>query len=732
MTLRWRVSVERVAKAFAVVACAWFAVAAAWNMFAMPGSGHLGAGNAGAALTAEQIVRWKILYPGWDYFASQPPSPSTYYCHHPFGVHWTSALAQAIFGSRDFVLYLPAVIMSALTPPLLYKIGKEHWGVVAGAVAACSFVVLPITLGFANYHNLEVMCIFGAMLFFWGHSRYQATSKPRYLVASLLGISTLAIGDWIGYVIAASLLGWSMVRAFVLPRHLMPPISIRPYARWWALSAAVAVLWLTFFVALFQHADKLQDWLSSAHGRGSDGTTLAHVLEARKYWIEFSFTPLAILLGKIALPICVLRLCLRRRDEEIYSLAMLLAATVQYVAFKSGADVHAFWPHYFGAYFALAMAQVAATIESGALRLAKRRWPERAPRIALAVSLGLGIFPALVIAPDGVRALKNWRLTGGRYNDNGTLIRTDHDLLAVLRHVVLPAMPPGTPLDVSSTTGWYWNHQWVNYGRKERIVATPLAAQDGAQHAFWMGRAQGISAEQQKQIAQTTHLRIYGDTWIVDQRETAGPVDAFSLNEREPNFFEWYLHSGIEPVREPSSTPDPFATWEWRTHLGQTGTRPDGEPKTIDQERIAHNAAREAGDTARAQSLRSKIESALDRSVGTRFENGVTLVGARVVPGVNPRLEIWFEGGADPSEAYFHVRSIVEKRNPTSTIPPDFTEREMAWQTPLPPKLWKSGFLYRIDAPLNHRIGSERYFGYFSPGPRREDGRPSTDLATVL
>jgi hypothetical protein len=87
-------------------------------------------------------------------------------------------------------------------------------------------------------------------------------------------------------------------------------------------------------------------------------------------------------------------------------------------------------------------------------------------------------------------------------------------------------------------------------------------------------------------------------------------------------------------------------------------------------------------------------------------------------------------------EVSFNVRSTVEARAPFSLIPPDPTDREMAYPPTLSTKLWRPRFLYMTDAVLNHRIGRERYAGAWqsrdgSPPPRRTDGKPDTTLAVV-
>jgi hypothetical protein len=258
-----------------------------------------------------------------------------------------------------------------------------------------------------------------------------------------------------------------------------------------------------------------------------------------------------------------------------------------------------------------------------------------------------------------------------------------------------------------------------------------------AAHPFWVARGSGLLSDDQRRISAAAHVRIFGDTWVVDQREPAAPLDAYSLNEREPTALEWLIFGGTEPTRSIGGLPDPWLTWEWRTHLGQRADLPAGEPITIDQMRIAHNMAVDRGDTAAAQGWRARIEAQLDRSVGAPFDQALRLVGVRVTQGVQPRVESWFECGAPiPSEAFFQVRSTVERRASWSLIPPDLTDREMAWPASLPTRLWRAHWLYVAEAVLNHRIGVERYWGYWTSRdvgstPRRMDGQAETTLAIL-
>jgi hypothetical protein len=728
---------ERTARIVTVVACVWFAFAAAWGMCQIPGGGHTDSGSVGVTGAALSIVRFHTLYPSTDWYTVTPPPPATYYCHHPFGVFYCTAFFLWIFGHQDFVVRLSPILMSIAIPPLLYGIGKRYGGHAAmGAVAACAYAVVPIAIGFANFNNLETPAIFGSLLFFWGHTAHQATGKRRYLAASLAGQAVVCSADWVGYLLVAPLLGWGLLRAFVLPSRWTPRFAFRPYARWWALSTAIAVGTFVLWIGLFIKADKIGDWIGSAEVRASDGTSLWTALEARKNWIDFSFTPLAIALGKVALPICLLRALVIRRDEEFYSLSVLVGSVVQYVAFKRGADVHIFWPHYFAEYYALALAQLAGTL--GAIgRWTSRRFLEdsRASTIGAWTTLALGLLPSIAMAPDAVRSLPIWRRTGGRYDDNGSITRNDIDLLYVVKKVIVPRKPPGSTIEVNPSSGWWWEHSWTFDGPSDR-AGDPTPGQPAASNrAFWLGRASGLSADDQRRIASRAHVEVYGDTWVVDQRMGPAPIDAWTVEEGNPNPIEWLRYGDWEPMRRIGPAPDPLRTWEWRVHMNQPATLPASEDAhSIDDLRILHNAAIYDHAADRAERLREKIDAQLDRTVLARFDQGIEIVGVRVTKGAQPKLEVWFlASGPTPADAAFHVRSTIERPARLSLVPADTVDREMASPPTLPTKIWRPGFIYKLDVVLNHRIGVERYWGAWSGSspPRRLDGQPETTLVVV-
>ena len=724
---------ERVAPWVAATASVWFALAAAWGMFGPVPAGHYGT-MGGQGIIGENMVRWHIWGPVWDYVTTKP-TPAMYYCHHPWGPFWMDAVVYALFGHHNFILPLPAVLMSAATPPLLYGAARDAWGKVAGAAAAVGFVFLPITLAFANFHNVETTVLFGCALFFWGHGRMLKTWRVRHLVASLVGAAVAESGDWPAFVMLATFLGVSLVR-LLLPKRLAPPVWFRRYATWWALAASVSVGMLVLWVALFMRSDKLGDWLSSATSRGTGGETasLGAALEARKYWIEISFTPPVIFVGKLAAPLALVRLLWRRRTEEAYSLSILAGATVSYVFFKQAADVHIFWSQYFGGYFALAFAQIVATLAELGPAIARVTRAHRATTVMRAAALAVTIVLGLALSPDALRTLRYARETGGRFDEHGHAISSETNIIYVM-YRLKDRLPPDTGVDVFSPyMMWSWAYGWASAGEGRNVSTLPTEhAGAGDPHPIFMARASGLTVEQQKTLVSTFHVEIYDDeVWVVDRRHPTAPLDAYSFDEHEPSLGEWYFIGGVEPIRE--YVRDPFSTWEWRTHLGQVATPPDAPPKTLEQKRIAYNMALSEGDAPKATALWAELERALVREPAATFTQGISLLGFYRIGGTEPRIVLLFQTTQPlAGDVAFNVSASMEKPKLLSLIPVDPSERYVSMPPALSTRLYRPGFIYSHRVVLRQRVGVERFWGSFqskdgSPAPVRIDGLPQTPL----
>ena len=701
---------ERVARAIVVIATVWFTLAAAWEMFGPLLAGHY-ASAAGMGIIAENMLRWHILGPVWEYTATAPGA-GLYYCHHPWGIFWTTTALMRMLGRHDYICRLAPVLLSAATPPLLYAIGRAVWRPAAGAATAASFVVLPITLAFAGFNGLEVPVITWTLLGLWGFVRMTQTGYRRHLAVAVVGLLLACNSDWAAFLLVGALLGFGVVRAYLLPTFFGKVQSERRYAQWWALTSSVAVLTFVIYLAVFQKAGKLDD-LFGSYGQRSSGNAVAldQVLLSRRYWIELSFTPIAIGLGKLAAFVSLLRLFVLRREHEVLPLGYLAMATAQYLIFKQGADIHIFWPHYFGAYFALGMGALVATIAPAVALFSKsvaslpRRAAAANPGRAGLITLGIAMLPIAAIARDGLPALRYAHETGGRFNEKGLLIHSDGAKTAFLRFLE-PTLPRTGTVEMHEGMKTTWSQVWALKGRPvAQLRPLPVPGRPSKGTIAYLADTRFLLDSLQGELASGSHVTAVGPFWKVVPGEAAAPIDAYSFAEREPSWWEWYFISGTEPHREVVA--DPWLTWELRTHFGQPAVAPTEAPVTLEQKRIAHNIAVAAGDEGRARELLEEIDKALT-PVHAKFDDGSELRGTTYHEGARSLLTLYvLAGGPSVADVQLAVRSRVMKRAALSLTVADPTEREVGIPPGLAPQRWKKGFLYSDPVAIRKRPGTE-------------------------
>lgn len=720
----------QVSRAVLLLATAWFALAAAWELLGPPLAGHY-ASSASMGIIAENMLRWGIPGPVWEYTAAKP-GPAMYYCHHPWGIFWTTAAFLKLLGRHDVVCRLPAVLLSAATPPLLYAIARSAYRPAAGAAAAAAFVVLPITLSFANFNALEVPVMAWTLLGVWGYVRLLQTWRRRWIAVSALGLTLGMHADWPAFVLVGGLLAFGALRGFLAPARLFGPVAPRRYAQWWVITAASAVLTLALYVALFHRAGKLDDLLQSYAMRSSGHEApLLTVLASRRYWLELMFTPVAFALGALGASLCTARLLARRREHDALPLLYLAMASVQYVIFRQGADIHIFWPHYFAAFLALS---AAALTDMGA---ALARHGAASPGPALA-ALGAVLLPLLLILRDGVPALAYARATGGRFNEKGLLIDSDGDKIALLRWLS-ERIPRDAPVEMHAGMKHTWAQVWALGGRVVSVERPPPSAPP---RGLYLADSRFLPDVAQAELARRGGVIAAGPYWMIGapavmnailpgKGAAPGPgIEALSFEEREPPLWAWYLISGTEPLR--SLSPDPLLTWELRAHFEPSAPPPPlpPAPRTLEQRRIAHNAALAAGDEASAAALRAEILAALS-PVAARFEDGTEILGAAYQDGARPLLTVIVQAGGPlaPGVA-LSVRSRVVARAPLSTTMPDPVEREVGLPMAIAPERWRRGFLYADPVPIRKRPGTEVFVASFRGrgAPRREGGGPAVEV----
>ncbi len=718
--------VERVAKIVVIASTVWLALAVTWGLFGPIGGGHW-AIVASRGIMADNMVTWGLWGPVREYALSRP-TPQAYYVHHPWGTYWVIGALAKVFGRHPFVPRLEPVFMCVACPPLLYGIGRALWGPVPGALAALAYAVLPIVLAFGNFPGFEGPLNFGVLLTTWGYVRFQQKWRRRWMAVSLAGMLWGINSDWEAGLFVGAVLGTLLVTSFFLPRWF-GRVDARRFGQWWAFSFCIVVLTVFAYIAYVKHIGAVDEFLNQEAKRekGND-QALRQVLDGRRYWIDVSFTPLAVVVGKIAAPIFLFRLLLLRRPLEIFPLAILLMATVEYVHFKNGADVHTFWPLPFAPYWALSVGVVAKTVLDIAgwvvARLAVIPPVLTKDAIAFGVFGAIGLLPLLVL-PDGIRGLYYARTTGGRFNDRGRRIFQDVDKSEASAWLASRMTAPSR-VQVHTSMHGTWAIDWA--------IRRPTAPADGAPARSTNGEDRYLLTDlafmkvaDQVRMARDFHMVAVGQFVLIDRAAPPAPADGYVFEAREPRPLEWYFVSGTEPIR--TVRPDPWYTWELRDEFGQTPNPPppfDPPPAGLDDLRIAHNAALATGDAARANDLQARLQAKIDPQAATKYTDGTLLLGEVFTPGVAPTLDVYFQasGPAASDEEQFDIQAFVERAPLLSMVEADNRPKATAMPLVIPPRLWKPGFIYVDHTEIRHRPGRERYVGFFVGGPEAARPRP--------
>jgi hypothetical protein len=685
-------------------------------------NGHFASITA-IGMAGDNMWRWHTILPIIGYLDRLPSGPS-YYMHHPLGLFWDIALLGKVFGFHDWVLRVPPLFYVTLTPFFIYRIGRDVWGPLPGGLAALAYVALPITIVYANYHDLEQPYIFGVVVASWGYVRFTRTWRERYAIAGALGFFFAVNHAWWGYLWGLFFLPWIFVRGFVLPERLVGPVRARVFGRYCAMMCAALGFAFLLELWVLKKSDRLSDVIGSFFVRkGDQSLPLDQVLRSRAYRIELMFSSLAIRLGKLAAPIIVARALLKRRDGELIPLFLLLAAIVHYVSFRQGAAVHIFWPHTFAPYFALAVGALAASVVD-VVRLIAARWTSWGERriklggaVAAAVLIGL---PVVFVLRDGLSLVRLSRETGGRFAEAN--LDSEIDKGVALRWFLTDAHIPTTAsIGFHSSVPKFWELEWE--ARPRPVTAsTPIpAAGPGPGPRVFVLDSRSTTLGELRTVLTRFHVHAVGPFWFIDRTEPAAPLDGYRFDEHEPGWWERWAQGDVEPVRVVRA--DPWVTWEQRTAYGQPATAPAGNPSTVDQIRIAHNIAFVAGDTAKAASLRAALTSRFNLPLHAWYANNTELIGAIHDRGAQRAITLFFVAGKFDQDVHYTVNARVSAppRFP-STLPADSQVLDLA-RSPAPPtSSWKPGAIYAVRFVYRRRPGTEVLTGAWSSAPARTDG----------
>ena len=257
----------------ALVSALWLLAVGLWEIAAPFGQGR-DAISSVIAVAGESMVRFGTALPVSEHGLSQPTLENVQ-LEHPFGVYWISALFSSIFGHHEWVCRLPAVIASALTPLLLYALGRALYGPIAGGLAALSFALTPLTLLLSQVNGFEVALLFGALLAGLGQVRLRQTGRRGWTVVALIGIALALNVDWPALPFVVCLLAALFLRLYVFRT---PKRDFEAGTRLFAWATVFTATVLAYYSWLFFDAGRLPEALAPAPalllGKGTESAAL--------------------------------------------------------------------------------------------------------------------------------------------------------------------------------------------------------------------------------------------------------------------------------------------------------------------------------------------------------------------------------------------------------------------------------------------------------------------------
>lgn len=678
-----------VGQALALASTLWLFCVGLWEIDAPFGPGREQL-SATLTLAGDNMLRWGTALPVLEPRLS-PPTTADVNLEHPFGVYWMAAAFRALFGHEAWVCRLPAVLLSALSPALLYALGRALYGPLAGGVAAVAFAVTPITLLLSQLTGFEVPLTFAALLTSLGYVRLRQTGRRSFGLLALLGLVLCLNTDWPGFGFVAALLGLAFVRVFVVrpPSH-----DFEPVARWFAWGAVLTAVIAGYYALVFFQVGALSPVFTPEPllAPRRDGELRA-MLAARRELILGTFTMLVPYVTALLSPLMLVRALFRRRDVELVPLAFFLLGALQ-LGWFGGRPSEAVLPHAFAASFALSLGFGFETLSA---RL-------KATAVGALVRLLLFAVAPVVLLPDALRLLLSSRSTSVDGALGAAVEVPDGDKLFAMASLS-PRIAAGAAVVIDANLR---PAPWMSWAL-ERPVRSRKSDWGRDADRYFVIDARFASTRELYELTQRSALAAVGPLFVFDRTQPPAPASALALTRREPTLFERLLVSSTRAQRE--LAPDPFATYELREHLAQLpNPAPVAVPQSFEQLRIAHNAAVAAGDIATAIGFRQRLLAGIDRRPETEYRDGTRFLGLRLESGNSRLLTLYFQSQG-PAEQRFVVSSELVAPPALSLVPWSREKREIGAPAYPPRDSWRPGYVYSVVVELAARPGVERLAG---------------------
>lgn len=180
---------------------------------------------------------------------------------------WQMALSIKLFGTNELAVRLPSIILHAIVPLFVYRIGKlsvnKHVGYIAAVLMALSYFPLELIAGrYATDHN-DIAFLFYVTGSFWAWFEYQRSKSNKYLILIGLFAGGAVLVKWLMGMLVFVI--WSIVLLIKEQKNVFKKTNLLPIIKAGLISLVVFLPWQIYIHFQFPKESAYEMALNGKH-----------------------------------------------------------------------------------------------------------------------------------------------------------------------------------------------------------------------------------------------------------------------------------------------------------------------------------------------------------------------------------------------------------------------------------------------------------------------------------
>ncbi|MDH4225181.1 MAG: glycosyltransferase family 39 protein, partial [Deltaproteobacteria bacterium] len=175
--------------------------------------------------------------------------PDLAYYSHPPMVAWLIGASTWLFGTHEFSVRLPAIVLQMATVALVWRMGYELGGKRFALWAGGLYALLPLSVVFGSMITTDRGLIFFWALAAWGVKQAVVDGRRGYWYGAGLALGGMLLSKFFAFLFFPSVGAWLLAH----PRHRRQWITKEPY-----LAFGLALL----VFAPFLYWNATHDWMT--------------------------------------------------------------------------------------------------------------------------------------------------------------------------------------------------------------------------------------------------------------------------------------------------------------------------------------------------------------------------------------------------------------------------------------------------------------------------------------